>query len=163
MDLELNLLLVVIVVLGMWRVWRGLHNGLANEINRLVSLVAALFVLALSVMIIYGVMENNVGNIVTAVIVLIVTGLLIHLLNLVMKAFRAIVKLPIISFINHILGAAIGLAEIIVACWIMYCVIQIFTLGEVGRQIMLWTNESEWLMKLYESNWLLGFLTGESA
>lgn len=158
--MEINILLILLVILALWRAWKGFRNGLADEINRLVSLVAALFVLALAVMIIYGVMENNMGNVITAAVVLVITGILFHLLSLVLKSLKTIAKLPIISFLNSILGIGIGLAETVVACWIMYCVIQFFPTGDFGTRIMEWTYENEYLLKLYEANYFLKMLTG---
>ena len=48
--MNINLLLPALLLLAAWRAWRGFKNGLAEEIYRLISLVAALFVLALVIM-----------------------------------------------------------------------------------------------------------------
>ena len=45
--MNINLLLPALLLLAVWRAWRGYKNGFAEEIYRLISLVAALFVLAL--------------------------------------------------------------------------------------------------------------------
>ena len=147
--MEINLLLIILVVVAVWRMWMGFRNGLIDEMNRVISLMAALFVLALAVMIIYGFMEENTKNIITAVIALVVTGLAFRLINIVMKSLKALVKLPIINLLNGILGAAAGFAEIILLCWIMYTVIQLLPDNKVGEQIMIWTNENQYLMTLY--------------
>ena len=47
----LNPLLLILLLFGIWRAWRGAKNGFAEEISRLVGLIAALFVLALILMI----------------------------------------------------------------------------------------------------------------
>jgi uncharacterized membrane protein required for colicin V production len=147
--MEINLLLIILVVVAVWRMWMGFRNGLIDEMNRVISLAAALFVLALAVMIIYGFMEENTKNIITAVIALVVTGLAFRLINIVIKSLKALVKLPIINLLNGILGAAAGFAEIILLCWIMYTVIQLLPDNKVGEQIMIWTNENQYLMTLY--------------
>ena len=46
--MNINLLLIILIALGIWRAVRGFKTGLAEEVNRLVSLVVALFVLVLS-------------------------------------------------------------------------------------------------------------------
>ena len=159
--MNINLLLPALLLLAAWRAWRGFKNGLAEEIYRLISLVAALFVLALVIM---AVRSDEIKNGVISVILLIIIGILLHLFGIIMKSLKAIVKLPIISFLNSVLGLAAGIAEIIVTAWIMYCVIQTFPTGEFGRQIMVWTQESEWLTKLYEANriteWLRSVASG---
>ena len=45
--MNINLLLPVLLLLAAWRAWRGFKNGFADEVYRLISLIAALLVLAL--------------------------------------------------------------------------------------------------------------------
>lgn len=159
--MNINLLLPVFLLLTVWRAWRGFKNGLADEVCRLVSLVVALFVLALVLMAVTSFREEKTKNGVIAVLLLLVTGILLHLFGILMKSLKAIAGLPVISLLNRLLGLAAGIVEVIVAAWIMYCIIRAFPTGEFGTRIMTWTYESKWLTKLYESNcitqWLESF------
>ena len=161
--MNINLLLPALLLLAVWRAWRGYKNGFAEEIYRLISLVAALFVLALLLMAVSSFRADDMKNGIISVILLIITGIVLHLFGIVMKSLKAIAKLPIISFLNRLLGLAAGIAEVIVGAWIMYCVIHAFPTGEFGTQIMIWTQESEWLMKLYEANRITEWLQSVSA
>ena len=161
--MNINLLLPALLLLAVWRAWRGYKNGFAEEIYRLISLVAALFVLALLLMAVSSFRADDMKNGIISVILLIITGIVLHLFVIIMKSLKAIAKLPIISFLNRLLGLAAGIAEVIVGAWIMYCVIHAFPTGEFGTQIMIWTQESEWLMKLYEANRITEWLQSVSA
>ena len=161
--MNINLLLPALLLLAVWRAWRGYKNGFAEEIYRLISLVAALFVLALLLMPVSSFRADDMKNGIISVILLIITGIVLHLFGIIMKSLKAIAKLPIISFLNRLLGLAAGIAEVIVGAWIMYCVIHAFPTGEFGTQIMIWTQESEWLMKLYEANRITEWLQSVSA
>lgn len=161
--MNINLLLPALLLLAVWRAWRGYKNGFAEEIYRLISLVAALFVLALLLMAVSSFRADDMKNGIISVILLIITGIVLHLFGIIMKSLKAIAKLPIISFLNSLLGLAAGIAEMIVGAWIMYCVIHAFPTGEFGTQIMIWTQESEWLMKLYEANRITEWLQSVSA
>ena len=161
--MNINLLLPSLLLLAVWRAWRGYKNGFAEEIYRLISLVAALFVLALLLMAVSSFRADDMKNGIISVILLIITGIVLHLFGIIMKSLKAIAKLPIISFLNRLLGLAAGIAEVIVGAWIMYCVIHAFPTGEFGTQIMIWTQESEWLMKLYEANRITEWLQSVSA
>ena len=161
--MNINLLLPALLLLAVWRAWRGYKNGFAEEIYRLISLVAALFVLALLLMAVSSFRADDMKNGIISVILLIITGIVLHLFGIIMKSLKAIAKLPIISFLNGLLGLAAGIAEVIVGAWIMYCVIHAFPTGEFGTQIMIWTQESEWLMKLYEANRITEWLQSVSA
>ena len=161
--MNINLLLPALLLLAVWPAWRGYKNGFAEEIYRLISLVAALFVLALLLMAVSSFRADDMKNGIISVILLIITGIVLHLFGIIMKSLKAIAKLPIISFLNRLLGLAAGIAEVIVGAWIMYCVIHAFPTGEFGTQIMIWTQESEWLMKLYEANRITEWLQSVSA
>ena len=130
-----------------------------QEIYRLISLVVALFVLALSIMAISSFMDHNTKNGIVAVILIIITGIVFHLLSIVLNSLKTVAKLPIISFFNSILGIAAGVLEVAVAFWILYIIIQNFPTGSFGEQIMKWTNENEWLLRLYNSNYISGWIS----
>ena len=132
---------------------------MAEEIYRLISLVVALFVLALSIMAISSFMDHNTKNGIVAVILIIITGIVFHLLSIVLNSLKTVAKLPIISFFNSILGIAAGVLEVAVAFWILYIIIQKFPTGSFGEQIMKWTNENEWLLRLYNSNYISGWIS----
>ncbi|HIY61725.1 MAG TPA: CvpA family protein [Candidatus Eisenbergiella pullistercoris] len=165
--MNINLLLPLLVLLAAWRAWRGCKNGFAEEVYRLISLIAALLVLALLLMAVASFRENDIKNGVIAVALLLIAGILLHLFGIIMKSLKAIARLPVISLLNSLLGLAAGIAEIIIAAWIMYCIIQNFPTGGFGDQIMTWTQESEWLTKLYDANrislWLKSFAEGSAS
>lgn len=148
----MNILLIVLAVLAVWRGIRGMKIGLVDEIGHLVTLVISLFVISLGILLYTSIKSSDTKNIVLSVIMIILTGLAARLVNLVMKSLSTIAHLPIISTLNSLLGIAIGVAEIVVVLWIVYVVIANFETGIFGQQIMIWTAQSEILQKLYDMN-----------
>ena len=157
--MNINLLLIILIALGIWRAVRGFKTGLAEEVNRLVSLVVALFVLALAIMAISSFMDHNNQNGIIAIILILITGIVFHLLSIVLRSLKTIAGLPIINLFNSLLGIAAGLMEVVVALWITYIIIQSFPTGSFGEQIMKWTNENEWILRLYDSNYIAGWIS----
>ncbi len=150
--MNINLLLPALFLLAVWRAFRGFKNGFADEVYRLISLAAAFLVLALLLMAVASFQKNDIKNGAISVMLLLAAGILLHLFGIIMKSLKAIAKLPLFSLLNGLLGFAAGVAEIVLASWIMYCVIQVFPTGEFGEQIMAWTWENEWLTALYNAN-----------
>lgn len=148
----MNVLLIVLVILAVWRGVRGMKIGLVDEVGHLLTLVISLFVISLGILLYTSIKSNDTKNIVLSVIMLILTGLAARLVNLVMKSLSTIAHLPIISALNSLLGIAIGIAEIVVVLWIVYVVVANFDTGTFGGQIMEWTEQSEILQKLYDMN-----------
>lgn len=148
----MNILLVVLAVLVIWRGWRGMETGLVDELGKLLSLVISLFVLSVGILLYTSVKESDTKNIVLSIVILILTGLAAKLVNLVIKSLSAIAHLPIINILNGLLGILIGAAEVVVLLWIVYVVIANFDTGEFGRLMMEWTFQNELLTKVYEIN-----------
>ena len=156
----MNLLLFALLGVAIWRGWRGMKRGLTGEISRLLSLVISLFVLSLVILLYTSIKEKNTGNIILSIVIMLVTGLFARLVGLVMKSLRTIARLPGISILDTLLGIGIGVAEAVVALWILYVVISSFDTREFGRWIMVWTQENTWLQKLYDMNQIAYWMAG---
>lgn len=148
----MNVLLIILVLLAVWRGWRGMKAGLVDEVGKLLSLLISLFIISLGILLYTSVKENDTKNIVLSIIMIIITGLAARVVNLLIKSLSTIAHLPVINFVNSILGIGIGIAEAVVFLWIVYVVIASFDTGGFGLQIMTWTKQSELLQKLYRMN-----------
>lgn len=154
----MNILIVILAALVIWRGWRGMKTGLVDELMKLLSLVISLFILSLGILLYTSVKESDTKNIVLSVIMIVLTGIAARLVNLVMKSLSTIAHLPIINILNSLLGIAIGVAEVVVVLWIVYVVIANFDTGEFGRLMMEWTLQSEVLYKIYEMNQIANWM-----
>lgn len=150
----MNILLIIFAVLAIWRGWRGMKRGFVDEAGRLLSLVLSLFIISVAILLYTSIKEKDTKNIILSAVIIILTGFVARLLNTLVKSLSTVAHLPVLNLLNALLGIVIGVAEIVVALWIVYVVIVSFETGEFGRQIMVWTNQSEWLRKLYDMNQL---------
>ncbi len=148
----MNVLLMIVVILAVWRGWRGMKRGMVDEVGRLLSLVISLFVISLGILLYTSVKENDTKNIVLSIVMIIITGLTARLVNFVMKSLSTIAHLPVINILNGLLGIGVGIAEVVVALWIVYVIIASFDTGSFGLRMMTWTKQSEILEKLYQMN-----------
>lgn len=148
----MNILLMILALLAVWRGWRGMKVGLVDEVGKLFSLLISLFIISLGILLYTSVKENDTKNVVLSIIMIIITGLAARLVNLLLKSLSAIAHLPVIHIANSILGIGIGIAEVIVALWIIYVIIASFDTGSFGLQVMTWTRQSDVLQKLYQMN-----------
>ncbi|MDO4334094.1 MAG: CvpA family protein [Eubacteriales bacterium] len=148
----MNVLLIILIILAVWRGIRGFKLGLVDETGRLLALVISLFVISLGILLYTSIQNSDTKNMVLSIVMIIVTGLVARLVKLIIKSLSAIAHLPIISALNSLLGIAIGVSEAVVALWIVYVVIASFDTGTFGHQIMEWTSQSEILQKMYDMN-----------
>lgn len=160
MDLQINVLVIIFVILMIWRMCKGFKNGLAKEINGLVSLFIALVVLSAVLLLIGGIMENDMRTIIICVVFLIIISLVHRVAELLMKSLETIAKMPVINLINILLGAAAGLLEAVTVFWIMYTLIDVLPLGELSERVMQWTNESTILVNIFRKNYIAQWMSG---
>lgn len=156
----MNLLVILITVLILWRIIEGWKTGFAAELNKLVSLVVALFVLSLAVMVISSFMDKDYKNGTIAVILIMVVGLVLRLVNILLHSVMTIARLPILNILNRLLGIGVGFMEVIVAAWIMYTIIETLPTGPFGEHVMKWTLENEYLLKIYNANFIIKWING---
>lgn len=155
----MNILIIVLIVLAVWRGMRGMKIGLVDEMGRLLSLVISLFVISVGILLYTSVKTNDTKNIVLSVVILVITGIVTRIIRLMVKSLSAIAHLPVISALNSLLGIAIGVAEVVVALWIVYVVIANFDLGSFGLWMIGQTRENEFLQKLYDMNQIAYWMT----
>lgn len=145
----MNLLLIVLIVLVLWRGWHGMRNGLVEEAGGLLLMVITLFVLSLGILLYTSIKAGDTKNIILSVIVMIVTGLAVKLLRLVIKSLSALAHLPLIGILNSLLGLLVGVVEVVVTLWILYVLIANFDLGSFGLWVTKQTEQSQMLKRLH--------------
>ena len=148
------------MILVVWRVFKGLKNGFAKEINGLLSLFMALVVISIALLLLGGIVQKNTRIIVISAVMLIIVSFLYRLLGMVMKSIETMAKLPIISFVNVLAGAAAGAVEVIVVFWMVYIIVDSFPTGQFGVRVKEWTEQSTILINIYNKNYIAHWIMG---
>lgn len=93
---------------------------------------------------------------VCSAVLFIAAFLLIHIL---IKWLDLVSRLPIISGLNHIAGAVVGLTQGLLLLWIGGLLVSLFSTSPVGQMLEAQIYESTWLLFLYRYN-LINILLG---
>ena len=86
-----------------------------------------------------------------------VSVLMFLLIQLLVRWLDLLARLPIISGLNKIAGALLGLAHGLLLLWVACLLLDLFSATPLGSALMKQVEESSWLTFLYQYN-LLGFL-----
>ncbi len=156
----MNILVIILIILMLWKIWRGLKNGFAKEINRVISLFLALVVLSVVFLLIACIVEKNMKMTFVSVALLLIVSIFCRITAVVIKSVETLAKLPLIRTVNGLFGAVAGMFEVIIVFWIMYAVMDGFPTGSFGEQVMAWTRESPFLSYIYNKNYILHWLLG---
>lgn len=154
----MNWLLLILALLCVWRIISGIRHGFVDEMLRLLSLLTALFVIAVAILLYSSWKTGNTKNVILSVLVIIIVGILYRILRFVFRSLDTVARLPLIHLANSALGAAVGILEVGIAVWILYLALAILPYGEISAYIMEATRQNPWLSQWYEMNALVRWI-----
>lgn len=151
----MNILLIIVGIVLVWRMVEGYQKGMVKEIISLVSLIVLSLVLVLLAAILNAYLDKQIVNIIVAVILLLILCIAHKLVGIVFFSAEAISKLPIMESLDKVLGILFGAVETVIFIWVTYTVFYIFDMGALKEQFFQYVSESRILTYLYEHNYLL--------
>ena len=107
-----------------------------------------------------GYLVNFFANIILNILAFVVTLLVVQLVLWTgITALDLFSRLPMLNFVNHLGGLAVGALQGLFAVWLIFLVISLFSATEIGMTLMNMVNESALLQPMYESNLFLKIVT----
>ena len=103
--------LVVIVFIFIWRIVAGFKRGMIQELVSLIAMVVAGFCMILILGAVGSYLEREIGQLIQFISVLLVVCIVYRLVNILFKSLKLISKLPIIRWVDKLLGVVVGGAE----------------------------------------------------
>ena len=159
----MNILLIIVLVLLICKIRDGYKRGMVKEIISFVSLIILCVVLALLANGVSNYFDKKYINVALVIILLIIIAVVHHLLGILFFSAKLVVKLPIVSWADKLLGIVVGILETILILWTIYTFVMLMDLGMIGQQILDYTENSAILTWLYQHNYLAYFVEQISA
>lgn len=113
------LILIVSVLLLARGVIKGFRNGFVKEAEGLAAGICALVALILISSLAMGAMGDKVSTKVMTIALLIVLGAMYALFKIIFSSLKLFAGLPVISLVDHILGAAAGAAKTFILLYVV--------------------------------------------
>lgn len=151
---NLNIVLLAAILASLFKMVDGYKKGVVKEIISLVSMVVLCVVAALVAYGINSYHDGKVFNVAVVVVLLLLVLTAHHLLGLLFFSAKLFAKLPIIHFVNKLLGIVFGIFEIVLVLWTIYAFIMMMDMGTIGEYILKYTEESAVLTWIYQHNYL---------
>ncbi len=150
----MNILVIGLIILLIWRMKAGSKKGVVREVIALVNVIFAGVLISLISMIVGAYHSADYLKIVILVVIVIVLSVIYGILNIVFFPAKVVSKLPIVSTADKILGLAMGAAETFVVFWTICCICNYAEFASLSGQIMPMIFENPVLVALYEHNML---------
>lgn len=151
---DLNILLIVAGIVLLINVAAGYKKGLVKSVISLVSLIFTCIVAIILGNVFYSYNDGEMFNVILLILLLCVIGVVRHLLGLLFFSAKVISSLPIVSWVNKLLGMAFGVLETLLLLWTVYKFNTVLNLGEIGRIIIENTEQSNILTWVEQHNYL---------
>ena len=155
---HVNLLVIVVLVIAILKAVSGYKHGMVKELIMLVTLIITCIMVALITNGMKSYNEGQTFHLVLTFLMLIVLGIVNLALKPVFFSAKLVVKLPIVSWLDQVLGILVGLIETVLLLWTLDFFVMIMDMGGFSEQIFEWTRENVALRWFFENNYLALFL-----
>lgn len=107
-DFDLHsLIIIAALILG---AVEGYKKGFVKGISHLISIICTIFTMKIILIIVRSVGSGNVKSGIINIALLVVFGAIYGIIRKIVASMKAIANLPIISFVDRLLGIIIGVA-----------------------------------------------------
>lgn len=151
---SINILLIVFLLVMAYASTEGYKRGMVKAIISFISLIITCIVVVLLGNALKSYYDGEIFNVVVMVLLLCVVGIVRHLLGVVFFSAKALSKLPIVNWLNKLLGIIFGVLETVFILWTIYTFIMMLDMGVVGQILLDYTEDSRILSWLYQHNYL---------
>ena len=103
--------LIVIAIIFIWRISVGFRKGMVQEIISLIAMAVAGVCVVLILGAVGSYLEREIGRAIQSVIVLFVVCFVYRLVHTLFTSIDLISKLPVIKWLDKLLGIVVGFAE----------------------------------------------------
>lgn len=146
----INILFIILLLILIWRIASGFQKGMVKEIISFVTLVVLSLLVVLLGLGLDSYMDKEIIRVVVVVILILILIIAYRLLDFFFFTAKLFAKLPVVKTADKLLGAVIGIAETIIIIWVMYALLSIFDMGNIGVQLWTYINDNMILKYLYK-------------
>lgn len=150
----MNILLIVAGIVLVYNIVDCYKKGMVRSIISFISLIVLCIVVALIGNGLQSYFDGEIMNVVIMFLLLCVVAIAHHMLGVLFFPAKLIAKLPIVNYLDKILGIVVGFLETILILWTVYTLIIMLNTGMMGELLLEYTQESSILLWFYENNYL---------
>ncbi|MBQ2100805.1 MAG: CvpA family protein [Lachnospiraceae bacterium] len=154
----MNFLLIAVIIVLVIKIRSGYTRGMVKEVIMLFSLIITCITVALITNGMKSYQSGQVFNTVLMVLMLTVLGIVQFALKPIFFSAKLVVKLPIVNWLDKLLGILVGILETTLLLWTLYFFVMIMDMGAISEQILDWTRDNVALRWFFENNYLAVFL-----
>ncbi len=155
----MNLLVIAVLAVLVLKIAFAYKRGIVKEIIMLVSLVIFCVMAALITNALKSYQQGQIFNAILMFFMLSLLGVVQLVLKPIFFSAKLVVKLPIVSWVDKMLGILAGVLETVLLLWTLDFFVMIMDMGGISEQLLEWTRGNFVLRWFFENNYLAWFLS----
>jgi len=154
----MNLATIIVLAVMLLKAMQGYKRGMVREVISFITLIVMSILVVLLSFALKSYMQKEIIGVIMAFLLLGILGIAHHFLGIFFFSAKMLSKLPVIHWIDKLLGFAIGMLGTVLIVWTIYAFVRIYGLGMIGQMILAYTEESPFLVWLFQNNLLFGWI-----
>lgn len=157
-----NLPFLVVVALLIIRIIVSVKRGFVKEIcSCIATVIASIAVLLIAFAVRKYFAEDRIVFVITLVL-LFLLGIIYKIIDTFLVTLKLIAKLPLIKYVDKLLGIIVGVAEVVIIVWAVYCLVMILDVGAFEQWVMNGVRNNSILRTLFEYNYMYSIVANFS-
>lgn len=157
-----NLPFLCVIALLIVRIVVSVKRGLVKEICSCIATILASIAVLLIAFAVRKYFDEDRIILVITLILLFLLGIIYKIIDTFLTTLKLVSKLPVISLVDKILGIVIGVAEVVVVVWAVYCIIMIMDAGAFEEWVMNCVRNNKIMKTLFEYNYMYSIVANFS-
>lgn len=152
------IVLGIVILIYIWRIFQGSRYGLIDEVGALADIVIVSLAVVAGIVVIESALGKNVIGFLVSGIILLIILITRKLIRLVFCSLGLLVKLPLLSGLNRLMGTLAGIVEATVLIWVGFAIISCLRIPVNGKTLVELITANRFLDFLYRHNMLYNFI-----
>jgi len=156
--LIVNIPFWVALDLLIFRVYKASKRGMVSEICTLIATVAGCIVVIAIAFAVRNFINQDKVIFVITIFLIAIFGLVYKLFTGLLESIKLVSKLPVVSILDKILGSLLGVFEVVMFVWMLYCVVLIMNAGIIEECVLNCVKANVVMRFLYDHNLIYDFI-----
>lgn len=158
--MQISVVTVIVALLLLGGAVKGFKNGLVKEVSSFIALSGALAAVVLFVLAAENYRTKDTREMIIAIICFIIVILAYKVIDFILTSLKLLSKLPVISWFDHVAGAAAGAGESVIITWIAFLIITAYNFGGLREYLLSSVSGDQMLGYLFRNNIIAQLIAG---
>lgn len=148
----MNILSIIVAAILIFFAVKGIKKGFIEGLGTIISYILAILVIYIIAKAIGNFAQKSYLNVLIALILLMAVRIFNRIIKLILDSLKIASKLPIVNWLNHLLGVLLGLFRGCLFIWILFIIIGYFKFAGMNDWLLNQVSQNVFITTIYKTN-----------